>query len=293
MNKKIIYIVVLILFASASGFIILKYNKDEKKREARIYELLPRQGTLAQYTEWPTIQNNAVTLLKKIKENPDDIKSKIRLTALYLREARATGNYQYYDIAAMKLVKEVLKKDPNSFEALTFKALIFLSQHHFADGLAVAEQLRTSYPYDAFVHGMLVDANVEMGNYDSAVANSERMVSLRPDLRSYSRISYLREIHGDNAGAIEAMKMAVDAGAAGDETTEWSRIQLAKLYEHTGQMKYAEMHYTIALNERPNYPFALAGLARIAVSQKDYEKAFHLDPTNTAARDIANKLKSE
>jgi len=79
-----------------------------------------------------------------------------------------------------------------------------------------------------------------MGNYDTAVDKADKMVSIRPDLRSYSRISYLREIHGDNTGAIDAMKLAVDAGAAGDEATEWARIQLAKLYEHTGQLKYAK-----------------------------------------------------
>jgi hypothetical protein len=39
-----------------------------------------------------------------------------------------------------------------------------------------------------------VDGNVEMGNYDSAVAFADKMVALRPDLTSYSRVSYLREI---------------------------------------------------------------------------------------------------
>ena len=120
---------------------------------------------------------------------------------------------------------------------------------------------------------MLVDGNVEMGYYDSAVANSDRMVSIRPDLRSYSRISYLREIYGDYPGAITAMKMAVDAGGPGDESTEWCRVQLGNLYEKTGDLKNAEMHYTIALQERPGYPYALAGLGRIAMANKDAKGA--------------------
>lgn len=119
----------------------------------------------------------------------------------------------------------------------------------------------------------MVDAYVEMGNYEEAVINSDKMVSIRPDIRSYSRISYLREIHGDYPGAIEAMKMAVDAGPAGDETTAWARVQLGQLFEYTGDLPAAEMHYTIALENRSGYAYALAGLARIATSKKDYAKA--------------------
>jgi tetratricopeptide (TPR) repeat protein len=36
------------------------------------------------------------------------------------------------------------------------------------------------------------------------------------------------------------------------------------------------MHYTIAVNNRQNYPYALAGLARIASEEKDYSKALGL-----------------
>jgi tetratricopeptide (TPR) repeat protein len=166
--------------------------------------------------------------------------------------------------------------EANDFQALTLKSLVQLSQHHFADGLATAEKAKSINPYNAFVYGLLVDGNVEMGNYKEAVKNSDKMVSIRPDIRSYSRISYLREIHGDYPGAIEAMQMAVDAGVYGDEPTSWARIQLARLFENTGDIKAAEMHYTIALNKRPGYAYAIAGLGRIALWKKDYAKAISL-----------------
>ncbi len=269
MKKNYIYAFVLILFIASIGLIILKYqNKD-----AAAYKMLDRKGAIAETKEWATTRSYASSLSETLKKNPSDVKSSLALAALFIQEARVTGNHVYYDKAAMKYVNNVLTSDPSNFDALTFKALIYLSQHHFADGLAIAQKAQQINPYNAFIYGLLVDADVEMGNYDSAVANSDRMVSIRPDLKSYSRISYLREIYGDYPGAIQAMKMAVDAGGPGDEATEWTRVQLGHLYENTGDLKSAEMHYLIALNERPDYAYAFAGLARIALASKDYAKA--------------------
>lgn len=283
MKKNILYIALLIVFISSIGFIILQYQHKEKKMEAMVYTMLPRKGLLAKTDEWVLTQKNIALLQRKIKANSNDSKSIIAMANYFILEARATGNYPYYDMAAMKLINDALKIDANNFEALTLKSLIYLSQHHFADGLAMAQKARDIIPYNAFVHGILVDGNVEMGNYDSALDCAQKMMDIRPDLRSYARASYLREIYGDYTGAIDAMKLAVGAGAPGDEATEWSRVQLGHLYENTGDIKSAEMNYKIALNERPGYMYALAGIARLALAAKEYPKA--IDYYQQAAKD--------
>jgi tetratricopeptide (TPR) repeat protein len=273
MKKSTLYIALLVLFIGAIGFVIIKSRGDEIKKKETAYTLLARNGLLAKTAEWPNTQKNASNLLAAVKAHPGDTKPMIALANLFILEARATGNYPYYDKAAMKYVNDALAKDPGNFEALTLQSLLYLSQHHFADGLAIAQKAEKVNPYNAFLYGTLVDGYVEMGNYDSAVKSAEKMMTIRPDLRSYARASYLREIFGDYPGAIDAMKMAIDAGVPGDESTEWCRVQLGHLYENMGDLKSAEMNYTITLQERPGFAQAMAGMARLALAAKDYNKA--------------------
>jgi tetratricopeptide (TPR) repeat protein len=276
MKKKYIYSVLLLLLIITSAFVIINNAGKGDKKKVVSYELLPRKNSLAYTAEWATIKNNFSVLSHKIKANPSDIKSMIALAALYIQEGRVTGNFNYYNAAATKLVDDVLAKNEKNFEALTFKATILLSQHQFEKAKSIAQQVQKLYPQNAYVYGLIVDANVELGNYQVALEAADKMISIRPDTRSYSRIAYLREIHGDINGAIEAMKMAADAGPPGDENTEWCRVQLGKLYEKIGKIKDAEMHYTIASVNRQNFPYALSGLARIAAWKKEYTKALAL-----------------
>ncbi|MBS1617799.1 MAG: tetratricopeptide repeat protein [Bacteroidetes bacterium] len=269
MNKKLIYPALLVIACFVVGFVILK----DKNKEDKIPPIKERSARLASLPDWAETKTKATDLYTRIQQQPTDEKLKLQLAALYIQEARVTGDHLYYDRAAMQLVDKTLKADSANFEALCFKSMIYLSEHHFADGLTYAQKAQSINPYNSFVYGLMTDAYVELGDYPAAVSTTDKMVSIRPDLRSYSRVSYLREIHGDYPGAIEAMKMAVSAGYPGAEETEWARIQLGHLYENTGMRKEAQREYELALYERPDYAYAYAGLGRIAESNKYYKGA--------------------
>lgn len=220
-------------------------------------------------------------LKQKLSADPSDKKSWIKLTELYITEARITGNFgSNYDIA-LTILDDLLEKTKTSSpandevrgEALTLKALIKLSQHKFKEAQVLGEEAIKLDPYRAFNYGVLVDAHVELGNYAAAVQMSDRMVSIRPDLRSYSRVSYTRELHGDIPGAIAAMDMAVKAGYPGMEDTSWSRVILGRLFENKGDLKKAEEHYMAAITERQNYPPGMLAMGRLEMKKGNYEKA--------------------
>lgn len=238
--------------------------------------LYERRGELASATEWQRTKEKVGELNDRIKKEPGDVKPRLQMAVIYLSEARITGEHPYYYPAILQILDGVLAMDPRNFEATTFKASVKMSQHQFAEARELAEKARQINPNNAYVYGVLVDANVELGNYDEAVAMSDKMQALKPSLESYSRASYLREIYGSYPGAISAMKLAVQAGLPGSEPYCWSKNILGHLYETTGQLADADREYAGILLLRPSYAFAMAGQARVMKARKEYDKALAL-----------------
>ncbi|QKG52943.1 tetratricopeptide repeat protein [Hymenobacter sp. BRD67] len=268
MQKKL-YTGLLLAFGLAIAAILF----FKKQGPPALPEPKDRIGRLALGGEWVNTKASMQGLLAKLRTDPNDQKSRLLLAEAYMQEGRITGNHPYYDAAAMQLLQEVLKANPENFEALCCQASLSLTQHHFSQGLALAQQAQELNPQSGYVYGLLTDANVELGHYDEAIKMADKMNQVRPDLTAYARVSYLREIHGDIPGAIEAMDLAVKAGYAGLEQTEWSRVALGHLYEVSGQLDKAQGYYQMALVLRPNYAYALAGLARVAAAHQDYATA--------------------
>ncbi len=263
---------------------ITSCNSSEGKLKAYISEqnpmdvpeLLERKGELASASEWTKTKEKTAELKAKLATKPQDVKIRLQLATIFITEQRITGEHHYYYPAIEKILNGVLSIDPKNFEANVFKASLRMSQHQFADAKKIAEEAKAINPDNAYVYGILVDANVELGNYEEAVAMSDKMQALKPSLESYSRASYLREIYGDYDGAIAAMKLAVQAGLPGSEPQSWSLNVLGDLYYNIGKLDEAERTFQENLFIRPSYAPSMAGLAKVLTKKKDYTRALAL-----------------
>ncbi len=238
-------------------------------------KLLDRNPALQNGKEWEQVQRNYVRSRNAgINGDPE---SKWKVAQIFVQEARITGEHGHYYPAALQLLDEILASDLGDedllFRALTSKAGVLLSQHEFNQALDVAQTAYQINSYNAAICGVMVDAYVELGNYPKAVEMADKMVSIRPDMRSYSRISYLREIFGDMEGAIEAMRLALKSGYPGYEETAWTQLELGNLYFKKGDLDAATKNYQEILSYRPDYPFAIAALADVQIEQKQFEEA--------------------
>ncbi|MDE3058292.1 MAG: tetratricopeptide repeat protein [Bacteroidota bacterium] len=273
MNKKL-YISLLTIFVAGviGGYFLWK--KGEGVTE--LPRLSPRAGEVRPSSEFLNAERAVDFYRDEIQRHPSVVKNYVQLAGLYIQESRVTGNHHEYLPKVKYLLEKALSLDARDFEAVVTKASLLMTLHQFQGARALAEKAIAINPYNAFAYGVLTDALVELGKYGDAVKTCDKMLSLHPDLRSYARASYLRELYGDARGAEEAMRLAADAGAAGQENRSWALYNLGTLYLSEGKVDTAEFIYNGILQERPNYAFALSGLAQVECVGKNYGEATEL-----------------
>jgi pentatricopeptide repeat protein len=186
----------------------------------------------------------------------------------YLQKARETFDPSYYARAESAL-REALRRDPRDPGALTAMGTLANARHNFAAALDFGERAHAAAPDLAKPYGVIVDALVELGRYEAAERALQRMVDLKPNLDSYARVSYFRELHGDVTGAIEAMRLAASAGGDARENLAYVQTLLGNLELGRGNVAAARDAYGLALSRYPEYAPAQVGLARAAAARGD------------------------
>ena len=143
------------------------------------------------------------------------------------RRARPPTRAHY--ARAESALRAALQRDPRDAGALTAMGSLANARHDFRAGLRYGERARAAAPGVVKPYGVIVDAQVELGRYDAAERTLQRMVDLKPNLDSYARVSYFRELHGDVAGAVEAMRLAASAGGDARENLAYVQTLLGNL----------------------------------------------------------------
>ena len=208
----------------------------------------------------------------KLKAQPNDWQAVDLLAGAYLQKVREVGDPSYYP-KVETLLNRALAHDTADPEATTLMGSLALARHQFVAALDWGRRARRLDPASSRAVGVIGDAEIELGRYPDALSSFQQMVDLRPDLSSYARVSYARELFGDVPGAIEAMQKAVEAGGPVPENSAYTRVLLGNLYLNAGRPQQADREYRQALFEYPGYPYGLAGIARVEVATGHYPDA--------------------
>ena len=197
-----------------------------------------------------------------VRAAPEDADGYTRLAAAYLQKVRETGDAGYYTRAG-EAVDRALALAPGDPAALTERGTLALARHDFRGALRDGLRARRATPDLVRPYGVVADASIELGRYDEAERTLQRMIDLKPDLGSYARVSYFRELQGDLPGAVEAMRLAVSASGGAGENAAHVQTLLGGLELTRGRRAAAARSYRAALQSFRDYAPARAGLARL------------------------------
>jgi tetratricopeptide (TPR) repeat protein len=216
-----------------------------------------------------------------LRAAPKDGSSLDLLGLAYQQRARETGDAVYYT-KSEGVLERALALNPHDLLATSGLGSLALSRHRFREALGFGRRARSISPTTARNYGVIGDALVELGRYPEAFRAFDRFAELRPGLAAYARVSHARELLGDVPGAIEAMKLAVDAGSGQGEAEAWTRVQLGKIYWSVGRLSAAASEYRGALRVFPGYPYALDALARVEAARGRLAHAIALEQRASA-----------
>ena len=228
-----------------------------------------------------------------IARTPDKPDGYNQLASAYLQKARETADFSF-NASADDTITRSLSIEPDNYDALKLRAKLQLTYHRFAEALETARRAQVIRNDDHDVWGQVTDALVELGDYPGAVKSAQKMIDLRPDSSSYARVSYLRSLHGDTFGAIQAMNAAVKAADPNDrEAMAWCRVQLGNELMNAGKLAEAESQFDDALRIFPDHRLGLHAKARARIANADLQAAVEIyerDYARSASADTAQAL---
>ena len=257
-------------------------------------------GSPGEPVEQTPAEAHVARALRMVAEHPAQPGGYDELALGLSRRARESADPEYYQ-KAMDALGVSRHLDPDGYRARKVRAWVLLGQHRFREALEVGNALISQVPDDLQLYCILVDANVELGNYAEAEAACQWLLDLRPgNVPGLARAAHLRELFGDVVGARELMQRAYHSTAPREkEDRAWLLTQLAELDLQSGWPQRAQVLAQQALGLFPDYHYALAAEAKALAAQenwdaalKDWERRYELAPHPENLFDVAMALRA-
>lgn len=208
------------IFSANRSLAALPWSTNSRELQRRYAAVVP--------PPWSSTDTVISSMQARLRASSRDQRAYVILGEGYLQKARETGDPTYYT-KADAVLQRARRPQPNDAETIAAQGSLALSRHQFSAALQLGQQAHALDPYRANVLGLISDADVQLGRDAEAEQAAQEEVDLRPDLSSYARISYLRELRGDLAGAVAAMQEAAVAGGPAPENVAWTAWQLGTL----------------------------------------------------------------
>jgi len=192
------------------------------------------------------------------------------LSRLYLDRARLTSDLASYQ-QAEAAARESLRLGPGDAETRARLASIRFALHDFIGARTLARQMLAAIPGDPAATAVLGDTSLEIGDYATAFDAYGRLAAIAPGTAALdARLTRTEFLRGDIAGARvrseDAMREAFAEGSFG-ASLAWYLTQRGQLELDTGHYDQAASFAEAAVADAPDYPVALALVARARADQ--------------------------
>jgi tetratricopeptide (TPR) repeat protein len=234
--------------------------------------LAPAQQPTRQSTHQGLTSDQEVAKAEAAAKEKPGATSWTRLGDAFMQKGRETADVTYYG-RAESAYRKALALDPKSADALIGMAWVDGGRHEFERSVEWANKALALEPNRPDAYGLIGDAAVEMGDYDKAFEQYQKMLDLRPDISSYSRGAHLLFLTGDLRKATLLMKKAIDSGGPYAENTAWCRAQWALMQFSVGSYISASQMLAEGLQLTPGNYHLLAAMGRVKAAMKEYDAA--------------------
>ena len=212
------------------------------------------------------LARNITSTQAQLRDEPQNWLAWATLGAAYVQQGRATADPTYYPKAQQALERSLALNPKDDFVAMIGMATLAAARHDFHGALRLSQRAVTVNPQSAAAYAVMTDALNELGRYPAAIDAVQRAVDLVPGVSTFTRVSYVRELHGDVRGAVAAMQLARD-DAVDPQDIAFCDYHLGELAFGSGDLAGAVRAYAEGLQVMPSSPVLLEGRAKVEAAR--------------------------